>query len=699
MNTVITKETDFEQCYTEFKQKVENVMDILAPEVTVKLSNKNDPKWFDQEFKKARALRRKLERKWRKSRSIEDHNRYIEQRNLCAKLSLTKQESYYSSIIESSSNKQKSLFKVVNEVLDKKEDRILPAHNDPIKLANKFNLYYIDKIDKLRESIPPSDDNQVHVQNPFNGIKLDNFSPTTAEEVRQIIKEYGVKTSSEDPLPASLIKSTLDELIPIYVHLVNKSLADGTMNGIKHSEISPLLKKQGLDADTLKNYRPVNNLVFLSKLIERIVQKRIEYHMESNNLHTKEFFGYKRFHSTETMMLGITEEILSGFDDGKCTIMLFMDLSAAFDTIDIEKLIAILGEEIGLSGTALKWCKSFLSERTQRVKIKGEYSESIKLKYGTVQGSVLGPPFFNIYIRSQPKVFHNNGFRSTAFADDSNGRKTFSITFQYSVLRNEVPLCVQNVTSWMNQQYMKVNPDKTEIILFFPKSLKDQVVIKGTIIGEDCIRFSKEVKNVGVWLDENLLMDKHVNSIIAHSYKLLKNIGRIRNILTNKYTETLVHAVISRLDYCNSLFVNISKRNIFKLQKVQNAAARLVVRGKKNCSITSVLNELHWLKIEERIVFKVLLLVFKCLNGLCSNNLETLLRKLPNQCRSQNMSLLETRWANTKYGKRTFSYAGPKLWNMLPANIQGLRDVDRFKKNINTILFKDTQQISRHISS
>ena len=91
----------------------------------------------------------------------------------------------------------------------------------------------------------------------------------------------------------------------------------------------------------------------------------------------------------------------------------------------------------------------------------------------------------------------------------------------------------------MNQQYMKVNPDKTEIILFFPKSLKDQVAIKGTIIGEDCIRFSKEVKNVGVWLDENLLMDKHVNSIIAHSYKLLKNIGRIRNILTNKYTETL----------------------------------------------------------------------------------------------------------------------------------------------------------------
>ena len=95
----------------------------------------------------------------------------------------------------------------------------------------------------------------------------------------------------------------------------------------------------------------------------------------------------------------------------------------------------------------------------------------------------------------------------------------------------------------------------------------------------------------------------------------MTSVDSLRNILTNKYTETLVHAVISRLDYCNSLFVNISKRNIFKLQKVQNAAARLVVRGKKSCSITSVLNELHWLKIEERIVFKA------SQNGLCSNNL------------------------------------------------------------------------------
>ena len=139
-------------------------------------------------------------------------------------------------------------------------------------------------------------------------------------------------------------------------------------------------------------------------------------------------------------------------DEGECTIMVFLDLSAAFDTIDIDRLVEILGEEIGLAGTALKWCKSFLSNRTQRVKINGQYSECLLIKFGTVQGSVLGPKFFNIYVRSQPRIFEANGFRSTAFADDSNGRKRFSLRFQYNVLRNDVSKCTEKVMNWMTRQ-------------------------------------------------------------------------------------------------------------------------------------------------------------------------------------------------------------------------------------------------------
>ena len=124
-------------------------------------------------------------------------------------------------------------------------------------------------------------------------------------------------------------------------------------------------------------------------------------------------------------------------------------------------------------------------------------------------------------------------------------------------------------------------------------------------------RLHSRFAGVGVYLDKNLTMDKHVNQIVSHCYKILKDIGRIKKCLQQSHLERLVHSVISsRLDYCNSLFVNISKGNLDKLQKLQNAAARLVVGGKKRESVSGALRKLHWLRVEARITFKILLLVF-----------------------------------------------------------------------------------------
>ena len=145
-------------------------------------------------------------------------------------------------------------------------------------------------------------------------------------------------------------------------------------------------------------------------------------------------------------MVGLIDEVLEGFDENKCTVIVFLDLSAAFDTIDQEKLLEILSEEIGISGTALKWFRSFMTGRTQKVRINNEYSESLDVKFGTPQGSVLGPEMFSLYVRNQPKVFEKCNFNSSSFADDSNRRKTFAITFQYDVLKNDVRNCLEEIT-------------------------------------------------------------------------------------------------------------------------------------------------------------------------------------------------------------------------------------------------------------
>ena len=170
--------------------------------------------------------------------------------------------------------------------------------------------------------------------------------------------------------------------------------------------------------------------------------------------------------------------------------------------------------------------------------------------------------------------------------------------------------CMSEITHWMHIHFLKINPDKTELLLLYPKSMENGITIYGTIFEDQCIQFSETVKNVGVWLDKHLNLNTRVNMIVSHCYKLLKNIGRIRSVLSRKHTEMLVHAVISsRLDYCNSIFFNMGKSNLYKLQKVQNAAARLIVRKRRRDSVRETLKELHWLTVESRIIFKILLLV------------------------------------------------------------------------------------------
>ena len=464
------------------------------------------------------------------------------------------------------------------------------------------------------------------------------------------------------------------------------------MDGVKGSVIDPLLKKAGLDTDNKKNYRPVNKLLFFSKLIERVVLRRLDEHMTANCLHDPTQFGYKKHHSTETMMLGIIDEVLRGFDNNMATIVIFLDLSAAFDTIDINKLLQILNEEMGIGDVALNWFRSFLSGRTQRVKVGNEYSDSCEVPCGAPQGSVLGPKIFNINVRSQPLVFKHCMFTTSSFADDSNGRRSFAMTFQFQVLKNEVVNCMEHIINWNNIHFMKINPDKTELLLLCPSSLNKQVIIKGVLFEEQCIRFSKQVKNVGVWIDNNLCMDKHVNSIVSHCYKILKDIGRIKKCLKKIHLERLVHAVItSRLDYCNSLFVNISKANLYKLQKVQNAAARLILGKRRRDSAALALKELHWLNIDARITFKILLLVHKVIRGKCSDNLTLSYKKFNG--RSYDYLLLDTPNFNTKYGKRLFEYNGSRLWNALPMKMRVEENIDEYKQMLKTMLFEGNDKL------
>ena len=211
--------------------------------------------------------------------------------------------------------------------------------------------------------------------------------------------------------------------------LINKSFEEGTFDGVKCSVIEPLLKKYNLDLEVRKNYRPVSKLPFFSKLAERLVLHRLETHMDKHALQESSQFGYKQYHSTETMMRGMMDEILKGFDENNATIIIFLDLSAAFDTIDFDKVVEISREEIGIVGNALKWFESFLTGRKHCVKIGDQNSDFLEVMYGAPQGSVLGPKLFSLNVRSQSLVFKKYLYKTSSFAEDSNGRIQFELSF------------------------------------------------------------------------------------------------------------------------------------------------------------------------------------------------------------------------------------------------------------------------------
>ena len=187
-------------------------------------------------------------------------------------------------------------------------------------------------------------------------------------------------------------------------------------------------------------------------------------------------------------------------------------------------------------------------------------------------------------------------------------------------------------------------------------------------------------------------MTNHVNNVVSTAFLKLRELYFYRRYLTKESLIVLVHAFItSRVDYCNSLLTGLPTTLLRKLQSILNASARLVSGTRKYDHITHVLKDLHWLPIKQRITFKLMLTVFKCLNGTAPMYLQKRLNLSSNpKLRSSNKKLLIVPKSRTKlYGDRRFSVSAPRQWNLLPKEIRLCNSIDIFKSKLKTFLFTE----------
>ncbi len=244
----------------------------------------------------------------------------------------------------------------------------------------------------------------------------------------------------------------------------------------------------------------------------------------------------------------------------------------------------------------------------------------------------------------------------------------------------------------MTLNKLKLNSDKTEFLVFNAKHRPVPISLSSIMAGNDHIESSASAKNIGVIFDNFLLLDKQVTHICKAAFSHIRNIAKIRKYISFDHCEILIHAfVTSRLDYCNSMLSGLPKKQITRLQYVQNSAARLLTGTKKYDSISPVLMDLHWLPVAERIDYKIMLLTFKAIHGLAPAYLSELLTfyKPKRTLRSANKSFLDVPRCNLKmYGQRAFSYVAPTLWNRLSYDMRTCETITEFKSKLKTFLFK-----------
>ena len=223
-----------------------------------------------------------------------------------------------------------------------------------------------------------------------------SFSLVSHEDVAKILSSAPMKSCPLDPLPAKVFKRVGANLLPVLTKIVNSSLSTGEVPTVfKEAMIKPILKKANLDKELLTNHRPVSNLTFVSKLIERVVSGQLANHLEENMLSEKYQSVYRQHHSTETTLTAVLNGLLIALDQKRAVFLVLLDLSAAFDTVDHNILLERL--RIGLHDVAHKWMASYLSHLHQYVSIDGSKSDSQELVRGVLQGSVLGSILFSIY--------------------------------------------------------------------------------------------------------------------------------------------------------------------------------------------------------------------------------------------------------------------------------------------------------------
>ena len=280
---------ELDDLVSRYNSVCSDLLDKHAPIIKKTITVRPRVPWFSDTIKAAKRERRKCERIWRRTGLESDRIAFTQARNHANHIIEQAKRDYYTDFINENSTDQRRLFNAVNRLLGGRSDELYPPHSSSASLANDFGQFFVRKITSIRAELDASETTaDLHAEpvrsTTFTGTPLSKFEALPLQSVRKLITNSPAKSCEIDPIPTSIVKECLDELSPTISSMINLSLEIGHFPDMwKGALVKPKLKKSGLEPEK-KNYRPVSNLQFLSKLTEKAVIQQTVSHIMSCGL-------------------------------------------------------------------------------------------------------------------------------------------------------------------------------------------------------------------------------------------------------------------------------------------------------------------------------------------------------------------------------------------------------------------------------
>ena len=669
--TVLDNQTVDDSLMELHKVLIEGMLRFI-PQKQIKSNSRQKPLWFTEEVRNKIKKKRRAHKKLGQARTTENQKAYARARNQ-AKWECEKARSAFEKGIAAEAKENpRAIYKYINTRLKTrstipdliKEDGSLTANDtEKTQTLNKFFCQVFTQENDNPPDLTPE---------LLPGITEHEPLTFTVELIEKKLRKLDAnKAAGPDGLHPRVLKELASVLASPLSQIMQKSLdSHTTPKQWKLAHISPIFKKG--DKQLPSNYRPVSLTCILCKLMEAVIRDSVMDHLEENNLLSQHQHGFVRKRSCATQLLQCLDEWTKAVDDGDQTHIIYLDFSKAFDSVPHKRLIMKM-RQYGIQSDILQWCKSFLTNRQQKVVVNGQHSQWASVMSGVPQGSVLGPLMFVIFINDLPDVVESC---VKLFADDVKLFRRTRTTEDKDKLQTDL----DNLEDWADKWKMRFNPQKCQVLKLGQQPEPTPITYK--LSGHD-LETVTSIRDLGVQVNSRLNFHEHISQQVIKANRILGMVRQsFRHLDHPTFTKLYTGLVRPHLEYCHHI-VQIQHEQDWKLiESVQRRATKLLA-GLRELPYEERLAKLRLPSMHYRLRRGDMIEVYKYLNGLINAPLP-FERDLSDRTRGHQWKLKKPT-CRTSLRLNFFSYRIINDWNNLPEYVTEAPSINAFKSRLDLL--------------